>query len=130
MKTREIRDRVKSISTDYTETLKSIIDTHRAAKDEDTRTAVGLKSAIIANNIVGHLHISHEVMKTILSKLDSDPEFLGTYSFDRTMGGKNCSNGKSLSSLICPLCVEMGLGSSVWYRGFRTREIKSNNSFR
>ena len=79
VKIREIRDRVKSISTDYTETLKSIIDTYKAAKDEDTRTAVGLKSAIIANNIVGHLHISHEVMKTILSKLDSDPEFLDTY---------------------------------------------------
>ena len=78
-KIRETRGRVRGISTDYTETEKSIVGTGRAAKDEDTRTAVGLKSAIIANNIVGHLHISHEVMKTILSKLESDPEFLDTY---------------------------------------------------
>jgi len=78
-KVKETRDRVKAISQDYTETVKSIIDAYKAAKDEETKTAVGTKSAIIANNIVGHLHISHEVMKAILLRLASDPEFLDTY---------------------------------------------------
>ena len=76
---KETRDRVKAISQKYAETVTSILDTYKAAKDEETKTAVGLKSAVIANNIVGHLHISHEVMKTILSKLDSDPKFLDKY---------------------------------------------------
>ncbi|MDA8568128.1 DEAD/DEAH box helicase [Euryarchaeota archaeon] len=74
-KTRETRNRFAN----HEESKKSITKAFTASRDEETRTAIGLKSAIIANHIHGHLQISHEVMKKILSLLDSDPDFTQRY---------------------------------------------------
>jgi Lhr-like helicase len=78
-KARETIDRFGSLSFETPKTRTSILATFNISKDSDTTKAVGLKSAIIANNIHGHLHISHEVMESILTRLDADPDFLEKY---------------------------------------------------
>ena len=77
-KARETTERFRNLHDNTAETEKKIKSAFNLGKDEESRNTIGLKSAIISNNIHGHLHISHEVMKKILLML-KDPEFLEKY---------------------------------------------------